>query len=651
MKHRFCVLLAILLSLCSVLIANGWIGQSLEIRSTDLFFKIRGEIPAPEEFVILSMDEQSYELLNLPMDKSWPRSIHAEALKKLKSLGAQKVVMDILFLNESDDPSSDRSLRDSISHIPTVLGADTGFQQGNLGVRYALEEILKPIPLFSSVAESIALVKMPEDNGIIRRFKKEETFLTKGLPILYEAAVSHIGKLPLPGDRDLIRFYGGAGSIKTYPYQILFDPSHPPLENLFKDKIIFIGLNLRTATGTAQKDTFRIPISNNLVFGVELQAQAAANVFEGRWIKRFSAIEEGLFVLLLSLVTFFLILDKKPQVSIIIYLFLFCIWGFAAYTSFLSGYYLPGFSLFAIVLPTIIFISTLIYYLMTYRSQVKIENAFKLYLPPEMAHQMRFRPNALELGGDTVWATALFSDIAGFSRISEKMDASDLASMLNDYFTQIVDVIFETKGTLVKFIGDAVFVIWGAPLKTSAHATNACHAAIKMQDVISKFNDIGKYPKLSTRIGIHTGSMLVGNLGSSKRFDYTAIGDSVNLASRLEGANKFFGTSILLSDNTANELIDSIPLVRIGKIKVAGKDNPTDVYAILSTLSHQAQKQWEDTLQTLYTGNLSGALNGFQEDIILNSSLSYASAFYQEKITGFITQSDTWNGVVELNEK
>ena len=218
-----------------------------------------------------------------------------------------------------------------------------------------------------------------------------------------------------------------------------------------------------------------------------------------------------------------------------------------------------------------------------------------------MAKEVAQNPDALNLGGTTVDATALFTDVADFTPISESMKAEEVAEMLNAYFTEVMDVIFETKGTLIKFIGDAVFALWGAPIPLDDHATAGVKTAISIREKVEAFNASERFPKLLTRIGIHTGPMVVGNLGSEKRFDYTAIGDAVNLAARLEGLNKYFGTDILFSDAIREKLTNDMRNVSLGRVSVKGKKEVVPVYTIVpDSVDQKVEELWNRALSSFH---------------------------------------------------
>ena len=171
---------------------------------------------------------------------------------------------------------------------------------------------------------------------------------------------------------------------------------------------------------------------------------------------------------------------------------------------------------------------------------------------------------------------AMFTDLAGFTSIAEKKSAPETVAMLNDYFSQATRHVFEFQGTLVKYIGDAVFAIWGAPLPRADHATLACRAALALARSEATRGD-----GLRTRIGVHTGTMVVGNLGSAQRFDYTAIGDAVNLASRIEGLNKAFGTTVLASADTLTHTDGAFVTRSLGRVRVVGRTEPVHLHELL----------------------------------------------------------------------
>jgi len=654
------LIIVLLLGLVAALIHlqlffSSW-GDKLEPLALDLWFNIRGTVTPPNDVVLVSMDESSYQVLNVPLDKAWPRSLHAELLKRLKNFGVRRVAMDILFIDPSSDPKADQALAEAIKMSPTVIGADEGtVEQANAAGRFSMDVLMTPLDAFANNAEQIALVKLPDDFGYLRRFYIERNSAAREVPQLYEAAAGPKIEGEKPGPRDFIWYYGPTGTIPTYPYHQLFNEKGSLPPSILKDKIVFVGLNLRSELGPSQKDSYRTPFyKRGSMFGVEIQATATANLLTHKWIKRAGEWTEGL---LLSLVTFLVtvtIFYLRPQYAGLVLVGTILAWFTISYFAFLGGLFIPGVILVAVILPVAYLGSTLAYYLITHRREKQVERAFQMYLSPEMARQMKEDPTSLGLGGDNLFATALFTDIEGFTAITEGMLASEVAHMLNSYFTEVMGEIFENKGTLIKFIGDAVFALWGAPVKIPDHARMACETAIAIQKAVRKFNDSKRFPPLNTRIGINTGPMVVGNLGSTQRFDYTAIGDSVNLASRLEGINKNFGTQILISESTKKELGSKYNTLSLGKITVVGKSELIEVFALLEQpIAPEIDAIWNKALTRFRLRDWDEAANLFEEARQREARLKASAELYLARVKEHkLSQpKDTWQGEVEFSSK
>lgn len=649
-------LLSLLASLIHIQVLTSSWGKRAEPWTIDLWFNIRGAVVPPEEVALISMDESSYSILEVPMDQAWPRALHARLINRLADIGVKRVVMDILFLGPSSNPEADQALARAIARVPTILGADSGVrEQGTAGGRYMMEELLEPDELFSSKAEAVALVRMPDDFGYVRRFEVARSQITKDIPTLNEAAAQiKPGAAGLPGDRDFLWYYGPPATIPTFPYhQVLNDEKFP--ENGLKDKVVFVGLNLRTELGPAQKDSYITPFyDRGSMFGVEIQATAAANLLSKQWITRSSAWSEGILLFFVTFVMTGLLFSVRPQWAGLLLLVFSLVWSVTSYIAFLNGFFLPGFILVCLVLPISYLGSTLVYYLVTHRSQQQVEKAFQFYLSPEMAKEMRSNPSGLKLGGESVYATAMFTDIAGFTQVTESMNATEVSGMLNAYFSEVMDVVFENKGTLIKFIGDAVFVIWGAPIKVPDHARLAGQTAITIQREVRKFNDSKRFPPLLTRIGIHTGPMVVGNLGSARRFDYTAIGDSVNLAARLEGINKYFGSSIIVSDSCLKDLGSGFSVLKLGTICVAGKKERIGIHLLAETpFPTSIEERWLKALNDFRNRRFENAREHFVQVAEMEEGLRKAAELYLEEIAMNLTTApdDEWQGEVVFDRK
>jgi adenylate cyclase len=220
-------------------------------------------------------------------------------------------------------------------------------------------------------------------------------------------------------------------------------------------------------------------------------------------------------------------------------------------------------------------------YLTESRRKRELQRAFSLYVSPEVVEQIIDNPQKLSLGGERREITIMFTDLQGFTSLTEKTPPDEVQQILTRHFTMLTDVILPSRGTVVSFMGDGLMALWGAPLDDPDHAFKAVQAAIRMQEAMEGLRAELRAQGLSEirmRVGINTCEAVVGNMGSNTRFSYTAMGDGVNLASRLEGCNKLYGTPILVSGETVAKLGGRIPMRRVDRIKVAGKAVAVDVY-------------------------------------------------------------------------
>lgn len=251
------------------------------------------------------------------------------------------------------------------------------------------------------------------------------------------------------------------------------------------------------------------------------------------------------------------------------------------YLFFFSHGQLLGLSYPLLTILTIFLVVTLFNYFFEGQKKRFISSAFGHYVSPQIVHQLMEHPERLSLQGEQKNLTVFFSDIRGFTSLSEKMTSEELGRFMNEYLTAMSNIVLESKGTVDKFIGDAVMAIWGAPLEDADHAANCVRAAFKMRQRLETLQeDWNKrgLPDVAIRIGINTGIMSVGNFGSDQRFDYTVMGDSVNLASRLEGANKAYGTGIIISEYTKAALGEGFYCRMLDMVRVKGKNVPVLIY-------------------------------------------------------------------------
>jgi adenylate cyclase len=241
------------------------------------------------------------------------------------------------------------------------------------------------------------------------------------------------------------------------------------------------------------------------------------------------------------------------------------------------------FPLFTVV---IVYLSLVaIYYRTEEKSRKWITSVFGKYVSPVVIESLIKNPDQLNLGGEKRDITIFFSDIRGFTPISEKLDPEALVSLLNEYLTEMSSIIIKNNGLVDKYMGDAIMAFWGAPIDQPNHAELACDSSLEMMEKLRQLQKKWKkegIPSFDIGIGLNSGEAIVGNMGSSKRFDYTAMGDNVNLASRLEGLNKTYKTNIIISENTYKMVKDKFKVKKLGTVTVKGKKKPVVIYELLS---------------------------------------------------------------------
>jgi len=324
---------------------------------------------------------------------------------------------------------------------------------------------------------------------------------------------------------------------------------------------------------------------------------------------------------------------------------------------------IPVFSLFLIIL-VLGFINILSMQITSTKEEKFIKSAFSKYLPQKIVDKLVDNPNLLQLGGEERTLSILFSDIAGFTTISESLNPKDLVHLLNDYLTRMTDIVFQNSGIIDKYIGDAIVAEFGAPVYVDNHADLAVATAIMMQKELIILNEewTQQYGRpINARIGINTGKVIIGNMGSKQMFDYTVIGDSVNLAARLEGVNKKYSTSVILSEYTFVSLTKDRFLVRpVDLIIVKGKSKPVKIYEVLDFLNNPQIDKNQIALFAKY----SVAFNLFLErkfeesksillDLIKEFPEDGPSQLLMKRIESLDISSldGSWDGSLELTEK
>jgi adenylate cyclase len=390
-----------------------------------------------------------------------------------------------------------------------------------------------------------------------------------------------------PISRLMVNFRGPE---RTYPYVSFADAALGKFAaGTFKDKLVLVG-----ASATGIGDLRVTPYSSLTFPGVEIHANALDNALNGQFLRRGASevLIDALFMVVCGIGLGFWLALVPPRWM---FLTLLCLVPFAVfvYFAFLDGRWLNFImpSAFTLI-PNVGFVA-LYRVLIEDREKRRVRGAFQQYVSPEVVRRLLSDPQLVQPRKTEV--TVLFSDIRGFTTISESLDAEELADLLNEYLTEMTRLIFMYQGTLDKYIGDAVMAIWGAPFDEPRHAEPCCLAALSMFDRLTELREEWQKrgrPPLDIGIGINTGVASVGNMGSKLRYGYTALGDNVNLASRLEGLNKEYGTHIIISEFTYRALTTGFFLTReLDLIRVKGKSRPVVIYELLSNQAAQNDGQ------------------------------------------------------------
>lgn len=561
--------------------------DALELRSYDFLMTVlRGPLSPPDDIVIVAIDESSMKEFAPRFSWPWPRSVHAELIRQLDRAGVRAIVFDVIF-DLPSDPAEDAQFASAIraSHAPVVLAATVEDVQDQ---HFHMRQQIKPLPSLIDAGARLGFASIhPDVDGELRRAPLHVDGSSSLALAALEASGGHLHPHVVPvmargSDQEfLINYAGGARTIRTVSYYQAIDAQHALPRGFLKGKTVLVGRSLSAqdiSAGARSQDLFATPF-DALMSGVEVHANALNTLARGQFIRRASpavtwgllALSGGVIALVMSAA---LRLRAKLLAAATLILFAPVL---AAVTFVTGGYWL--YTVQPVLVGTGVFMLNALYqYRVSEQERLFVRRALAGYVSKPVMQRLLDNPSALELGGVQVAATVLFSDIVGFSGIAERMTPHELVATLNAYFTRIGDVIMAHDGMIDKYIGDAIMAVWGAPLPDDRHEAKAAAAALAMKRAVAE----GGGP-LGARIGINTGPMMAGNLGHHERMEYTVIGDAVNLASRLEGANKLYGTAILVSEATMTGAAEEFIFRRVDRIRVVGKQEPVAVYELLAS--------------------------------------------------------------------
>ena len=565
------------------LISQTTAWRHLEYTGFDLLTILTAPRQIDLPIVIVGIDEPSFA--DLQRQWPWPRSYHARLVEALQRSGAAVIAFDVIFADPTTE-EDDHAFAAAVQRAGNVLLAgDIALQQRE---QFELVMRVEPMHLLQNAGGRTGVsIITPDKDLVVRNIPRSEDAFWRVVVETYQQRTgrvkSDVSMLP---NNTRVKYLGPDHTYNYVSYYQALDPENMLPPGIFKDKIVLVGFDVKVSAqpGMTRADTFASSFFRTtgwLTPGVEIQANFIANALLGRYIAESSRVYILLVTALALMLSLIGMSQWSPLRSTITVLILVTAIGILSWFLFWRhDTWLP--ITIAMLAPVLLYITQgATAFIQERRQRIAIRQAFQHYVPPQVVEEMIRHPEQLKLGGTRRNITLIFTDLQDFTAISESLAPEMVAKFLNNYFTEMTRIILNYGGTVDKFIGDAIMAFWGAPLEDPEQALHAVQAAIDMQQAMasmrSKLIDEG-LPEVHMRIGIHSGEAIVGNMGSVDRFDYSALGDSVNLASRLEGINKQYGSEILLSEATAQQLGNRIPLMYVDRVVVKGKTEPIDIY-------------------------------------------------------------------------
>lgn len=573
--------------------------HKIEWQIQDEFIAIRAnDRPPSKDIVVIDIDDHSLLALSPILGKwPWPRSVHAEIVEYLNSLDPRAILFDILFsepdifrpdadlyfsevLHKSDNTFLATATHKSTHSANTPLLMHYQDTAGLIKSEYAKEDA-KGLLLLPSLQSSIPLQVgsidlLPDNDGVTRQYHIRQSLDGWQLFSLPAKASQFLGlTLPLKDSVYLDWYRGGNTPHQRLSFAEVLSQARGEQQiipdSYFHNKVIIIG-----TTALGLHDLRATPI-NDFFPGVFILSTALNNIIDNQFLRIIPSLEILPLLLLASVVISGLFIFQLHWLAAITGCLCLLSLIIVSYVSSLQGTIIHIVPAFLAI--TILISGGLIYsYKLHHEKLQKTIQLFSRFMDPAFVKALleKNTPEDL-LTTKNVEVTMLFSDIRNFTSISETRTAGEMVSLLNHYFDKQVETLFKHKATLDKFIGDAVMAFWGAPLEHDQHPIYAINAALDMVDNLNGFIQEHGYEDFDIGIGIHTGNAVVGLIGSHERYDYTAIGDTVNVASRIEGLTKG-RARILVSETTRAIAQDHFDFVPQGEFQVKGRSKPVKVY-------------------------------------------------------------------------
>jgi adenylate cyclase len=595
LNKKFFLIISFLIISLNFLIPSGLL--NIENNIYDLKQKVLPLKLEKNNIIIVSINDKSINLLEEELGRwPWERDKIGEIVEFIASSKPEILIIDILMPNPSQ---GDEILRKALSKVPHIIAADFSERksvnknicfEGKKAIDFKekfknYDYALLPCTLINEKTKIGSIHLFSDEDGILRKYPLWQKSNDMFYPSLSNSYFEKIGK------EIKLHFYGKGGDFEYLDaFKIYVAKKIQQEEGEIKEveeikkrlegKIVFLGV---TATGGF--DLKSVPTSK-IYPGVEIHTTAFQNLKDLSFIKDLPFYLYLMISFLFIFIFFIILINSKLGLQILnLIIFLFGITFFSFYLFSININFPISFLNISFLF--LFFSNLIIDYSKARKERKKIEETFSRYVSPSVLNFLLSQKALPELGGELKEITVLFSDIRNFTTISEKTPPYILVKWLNDYFSLMVPIIFKHNGTLDKFIGDAIMAFWGAPLADKNHSLNALNCAKEMLEELKKWNkgrEEEKLPQLNIGIGLNSGFALTGNIGADlgkiKNFQFTALGDVVNTASRLEGLNKELKTEILLSEEVKKNLPENIKLKYLGEFKVKGKEEAVKVYTI-----------------------------------------------------------------------
>jgi adenylate cyclase len=554
----------------------------LERRFFDLLTVATAKGQLTQPIVLVAINEESIEAMK--MRPPWPRTVHARLVDRLAQGGAAVIALGVL-ISEPTTEQEDGELAKAVARAGNVVMAADLMYTEAAGARFYKRT--DPLPIFrdAGAIPGLATITFDRDH-FVRLVPPEPDAMWRQVLKVLQFKVPSMVLPQLPAEGAMIRYLGPDTIFDPVPYHLVLDATPQELKGAFNGRIVLVGSDLRASAeiGLAQSDLFSTPFANysgTLTPGMKIQATVIHNALSGETIRPLGTGANLFLEALAALASFFAFRRWRPLLGAAAVLGVIAALGALAWYLFvLEGVWMAVAAPCAVVLIAYLGFGVRSY-LAESRRKRELQGAFSRYVSPDVVDQIVANPQRLALGGERREITVLFTDLAGFTKMSEASKPEVVSQVLIRHFTALTEVVHANKGTVVQFIGDAIMAFWGAPLDDPDHALHAVEAAIEMQKAMEKLREELKaegLPEIHMRVGVNTCEAIVGNMGSSTRFAYTAMGDGINLGSRLEGANKAYGTKILVSGETVSKLHGRIPVRRVDRVRVAGKSEAVDIF-------------------------------------------------------------------------